>query len=69
MIDLINPEIIVVGSIFARAESLLRPAMEREIAKEAFAVSARACRIVPAALGDDVDRYEALAIASYYLAQ
>ncbi|MBR0445345.1 MAG: ROK family protein [Clostridia bacterium] len=69
MIDLINPEIIVIGSIFARAESLLRPAMDREIAREAFAVSARACKIVPAALGDDVDRYEALAIASYYLAQ
>ncbi len=68
LIDLINPEIIVIGSIFARAESLLRPAMERVIAKEAFPVSARACRIVPAALGDDVDRYEALAIASYHLA-
>ncbi len=68
LIDVINPEIIVIGSIFARAESLLRPAMERAIAREAFAVSARACRIVPAALGDDVDRYEALAIASYHLA-
>ncbi|MBR0082051.1 MAG: ROK family protein [Clostridia bacterium] len=66
MIDLLNLEVIVIGSIFARAESLLRPAMERVIAQEAFAVSARSCRIVPAALGDDVDRYEALAIASYH---
>jgi hypothetical protein len=30
-------------------------------------VSARSCRNVPAALGDDIDRYEALAIASYHL--
>lgn len=67
LIDVLNPEIIVIGSIFARAESLLRPAMERAIAAEAFAVSARACKIVPAALGDDVDQYEALAIASYRL--
>ena len=67
LIDLLNPEVIVIGSIFARAESLLRPAMEAAIAREAFAVSARSCKIVPAALGDDIDRYEALAIASYHL--
>lgn len=67
MIDLLNLEIIVIGSIFARAESLLRPSMERAIEREAFAVSAKACKIVPAALGDEVDQYEALAVASYYL--
>ena len=67
MIDLLNLEVIVIGSIFARAESLLRPAMEKAIEREAFAVSAKACRIVPAALGDDIDQYEALAIASYNL--
>lgn len=67
MIDLLNLEIIVIGSIFARAESLLRPSMERVIEREAFAVSAKACKIVPAALGDEVDQYEALAVASYYL--
>ncbi len=67
MIDLLNPEIIVIGSIFARAESLLRPAMERAIEREAFAVSAKACRIVPAELGDEIDQYEALAIASYQI--
>lgn len=67
MIDLLNLEVIVIGSIFARAESLLRPAMEKAIEREAFAVSAKACRIVPAALGDDIDQYEALAVASYNL--
>lgn len=67
MIDLLNLEVIVIGSIFARAESLLRSAMEKAIEREAFAVSAKACRIVPAALGDDIDQYEALAVASYNL--
>ena len=67
MIDLLNLEVIVIGSIFARAESLLRPAMEKAIEREAFAVSAKACRIVPAALGDEIDQYEALAVASYNL--
>lgn len=32
LIDLLNLEVIVIGSIFVRAESLLRPAMERSIA-------------------------------------
>ena len=67
MIDLLNLEVIVIGSIFARAESLLRPAMEKAIEREAFAVSAKACKIVPAELGDEVDQYEALAIASYWM--
>lgn len=67
IIDIINPEMIVIGSIFARAESLLRPAMERVIERETFRVSRENCRIVPAALGDAVDQYEALSIASYYV--
>lgn len=67
MIDLINPEIIVIGSIFARAESLIRPAMEEVIQRETLSVSRRACVIVPAELRDNVDEYEALAIASYGL--
>lgn len=67
IIDILNPRMIVIGSIFARAESLLRPAMERVIERETLPVSRRSCRIVPAALGDAVDQYEALSIASYYM--
>lgn len=50
LIDILNPERIVIGSIFARAEDLLRPSMERVIAEEALPDSAACCRIVPAAL-------------------
>ena len=65
MIDLYNPDAIVIGSIFARAESLLRPAMETVLQKEAIPAALTHCRIVPAALGDEIDMYEALSIASY----
>lgn len=65
LIDVINPEVIVIGSIFARAENLLRPSMEKAIAENAIRISASRCRILPAALGDKIDIYEALAIASY----
>lgn len=63
LIDLLNPECIVIGSIFARSESLLRPEMERRIAAEALPSSARVCRIVPAALGESVGDIASLSIA------
>ncbi|MEY8259258.1 ROK family protein [Oscillospiraceae bacterium 50-60] len=65
LIDIINPEVVVIGSIFARAEALLRPSMEKAIAENAIRSSASRCKIIPAALGDQIDIYEALAIASY----
>lgn len=64
LIDLLNLEAIVIGSIFARSESLLRPAMEREIAREAIPAAARRCRVVPAALAERIGDYAALAVAA-----
>ena len=63
LIDLLNPELIVIGSVFARSESLLRPAMERSIAEEALPGAAARCRVVPAALGEAIGDYAALALA------
>lgn len=63
LIDLLNPQRIVAGSIFARCEDLLRPAMERAIAREALAPSARACQVVPAQLGEQIGDYAALSVA------
>lgn len=63
LIDLLNPELIVIGSVFARSERLLRPAMERSIAEEALPAAAERCRVVPAALGEAIGDYAALALA------
>jgi glucokinase len=63
MMDMINPELIVIGSVFVRSESLLRPAMEEVIALEALPHAARACRVVPAALGESIGDYAALSVA------
>ncbi len=62
LIDLLNPECIVIGSIFARSEHLLRPAMERTISEEALTQSASVCRIVPAQLGEGIGDIASLAI-------
>ncbi|OGN83967.1 MAG: hypothetical protein A2X23_07650 [Chloroflexi bacterium GWC2_73_18] len=55
LVDVFNPELIVVGGSLARAqgERWLAPARE-SVARHAFRIPARRARIVPAALGDDV---------------
>lgn len=64
LMDILNPECIVIGSIFARSEHLLRPEMERVIASEALPQSARMCRIVPAQLGEAIGDIASLAVAA-----
>ncbi len=63
LIDLINPERIVIGSIFVRCEDLLRPNMEKWLEKEAISQSLSACKIVGAALSEQIGDFAALAVA------
>ena len=63
LIDLFNPERIVIGSVFARSESLFRAEMERLIREEALEQALAVCQIVPAALGDAIGDWAAIAVA------
>ena len=63
LVDLLNPERIVIGSIFARCEDLLRPAMERALEREALPEALKVCKVVPAALGEEIGDRAALAVA------
>ena len=63
LIDILNPERIVIGSIFARSENLLREGMEKVINKEALPQAVKCCKIVPAALGEQIGDYAAIAAA------
>ena len=63
LVDLLNPEVIVIGSVFARARDLLWPEAEAELAREALPPALRACRVVPAALGERLGDYAALTVA------
>lgn len=63
LIDLLNPQRIVLGSIFARSGDLLRESMERSLRGEALAASAACCQIVAAELGESIGDYAALATA------
>ena len=63
LIDIINPEKIVIGSIYTRNEEMMRPIMWGMIQKEALPLAAKVCEVVPAALGEAIGDYAALSIA------
>jgi len=63
IIDLLNPELIILGSIFGRARHLLEDAMHNVLQVEAITASYRACKIVPAALGESIGDIAALSLA------
>ncbi len=65
LIDILNPEVIVAGSIYARTHEFMETAMWEEIHREALASSAAACRIVPAQLGERIGDYGAVMAAVY----
>ncbi len=63
LVDLLNPELIVIGGIGMRiGESLLEPA-RAAMKREALPVAAQACRIVPAALGERIGDIAAACVA------
>lgn len=64
LIDILNPEVIVIGSVFQRAESLLRDEMEKKINEETLFYSREVCRVVPAALTENIGDVAALSVAA-----
>jgi glucokinase len=53
LINIFNPEIVVIGGGVSCAWELFSPSMHEEIEKRAFKMPAQRARIVPAACGDD----------------
>ena len=63
LIDVINPQRIVIGSVYARNPHLFETACQKVIEKEALRQAVEVCEIVPAALGDQVGDYASLSVA------
>ena len=63
LIDLLNPEKIIIGSIFSRDRNLLYAAAIEVIQKESLGYSVEACEIIPAGLGDEIGDIASLAVA------
>ena len=63
IIDILNPEIIIIGSIFTRQKQLLLPSALKIINEESLIYSRKVCKIEAAALGEQIGDYGALAVA------
>ncbi|WP_226529209.1 ROK family protein [Metabacillus niabensis] len=63
LIDILNPEKIVIGSIYGRQQEILEPVVLEEIAKEAIPLSVSVCEITPTGLGEKIGDYASFSIA------
>ena len=63
LVDLINPERIVIGSVYARAERWFRQEALRVMREECLAESLAAVELLPSALGEGIGDVAALAVA------
>ncbi len=64
LVDVLNPERIVIGSIYGRQQALLEPAVLETLHAEAHPRALEVCRVVPAGLGEHVGDYAGLAVAA-----
>ena len=65
LIDILNPQCIVIGSIYARNEMLFKPLIDKVMQREAIPSALDVCQIKPAELGDSIGDYAALCVAIY----
>ena len=65
LIDLLNPQMIVVGSVYTRSSHLMQAEMTKVIESETLAVPRKNCIISKAALGDSIGDYAAISAAYY----
>ena len=65
LIDILNPECIVIGSIYSRNEMLFKPHVDRILAEEAIPSAVEVCQIKPALLGESIGDFAALCVALY----
>ena len=65
IVDILNPERIVIGSIFARSGDLLCESMEEAMLREALGEALSVCKVVPAELGERIGDCAAIAAAIF----
>lgn len=64
IVDILNPEKIVIGGVYMRSSALLIPSMQRVLKAQALNESLQVCEIVPAKLSEYIGDIAALSLAS-----
>ncbi|WP_010281060.1 ROK family protein [Bacillus timonensis] len=63
LVDILNPERIVIGSIYLRQQDILEPIVMSILKNESLPTALSVCEIVPAGLGEEVGDYASLSVA------
>ncbi len=63
VIDMLNPQVIILGSIYGRSRDLIEPYMNEALRRESISFSLEKCTIVPAGLGESIGDMAALTLA------
>ena len=63
LVDILNPQRIVIGSIWGRQRALLEPVTLRVLQEEALPLALSVCQVVPAGLGESVGDLASLSVA------
>ena len=69
IIDILNPEIVVIGGIYTRCQELMEIRMMEMIKKEALPNSAQVCKVVASQLNEQIGDYAALSVAADLLSK
>jgi len=67
VIDILNPESIVIGGIYTRCEELMQGRMLEIIRKEALPNAQKVCTVMISELGEQIGDYAALSVATSLL--
>lgn len=63
LVDILNPERIVIGSIYQRCEQLICESMNEVMERESLSLAYNNCKVIPAELCDNIGDYAALSVA------
>lgn len=63
LVDVLNPEKIIIGGVYMRSHDLLLPPCERVMKKECLSFSLNVVSVLPAGLGEKIGDFAALSVA------
>ncbi|MCR8634132.1 ROK family protein [Paenibacillus radicis (ex Xue et al. 2023)] len=67
LIDILNPDCIVIGSIYGKQQAIIEPILWEELHCEALPHSLAVCKVLPSGLKDNVGDYAGLSVAMHQL--
>jgi glucokinase len=63
LVDILNPERIIIGSNYGRQQSILEPIVMEELRREALPYALSVCQVMPAGLREQVGDFASLSVA------